>query len=156
MADEKPLQELPGEENKKDTVRINLPPGLTGRPTAPTGAPPPRPAAPKAPTPSDDESKKETAVMGTPVAIPKPKKDTSRVQVSAAKPAPPPETPRPTVKIKRDEAPAAVPPTVAATQPATRPVAAAASSADAGLSVAAMVLSLGVLGYLAYVALMMS
>ena len=38
MADEKPLQEMPGEENKKDTVRINLPPGLTGRPTAPSGA----------------------------------------------------------------------------------------------------------------------
>jgi hypothetical protein len=152
MADEKPLQETPGEESKKDTVRINLPPGLTGRPTGSSGAPTPvpRPVVPKPAGPPEDEAKKETAVMGTPVTAPKPKKDTSRVQVSAAKPAPP-ETPRPTVKIKRDDSPPAVPPTVAATQPASAPVIVSASGADAGLSLAAMVLSLAVLGYLVFV-----
>src|SRR5439155_18250277 len=99
MADEKPLQETPGDESKKDTVRINLPPGLTGRPTAPSGAPTPapRPVAPRPPSSDVDEAKKETAVMGTPVTAPKPKKDTSRVQVSAAKPAPP-EAGKPAVK----------------------------------------------------------
>jgi len=154
MADEKPLQETPGEESKKDTVRINLPPGLTGRPTGPSGAPTPaaKPVAPKPPGPPEDEAKKETAVMGTPVTAPKPKKDTSRVQVSAAKPATP-ETPRPTVKIRRDEGPPAVPPTVAATQPSAAPVAVVSSGADSGLSLAAMVLSLAVLGYLAFVAM---
>jgi hypothetical protein len=154
MADEKPLQETPGEESKKDTVRINLPPGLTGRPTTPSGTstPAPRPAAAKPPAPPEDEAKKETAVMGNPITAPKPKKDTSRVQVSAAKPAPP-ETPRPTVKLKRDEGPVAVSPTVAATMPSAGPATAAVSGADAGLSLAAMVLSLGVLGYLAFVAM---
>jgi len=154
MADEKPLQETPGEESKKDTVRINLPPGLTGRPTGSGGAPAPapRPVTPKPPGPPEDEAKKETAVMGTPVTAPKPKKDTSRVQVSAAKPAAP-ETPRPTVKIRRDEGPPAVPPNVAATQPSAASVIAAPAGADAGLSLAAMVLSLAVLGYLAFVAM---
>jgi hypothetical protein len=154
MADEKPVPSASEEENKKDTVRINLPPGLTGRPTTPSGAPTPapRPVAPRPASSSDDEAKKETAVMGTPLTAPKPKKDTSRVSVSAAKPAPP-ETPRPTVKLKRDESPAAVPPTVAATQPSAAPAMAAVSGADAGLSLAAMVLSLGVLGYLAFVAM---
>jgi outer membrane biosynthesis protein TonB len=154
MADEKPVQEPTGEESKKDTVRINLPPGLTGRPTGSSGAPTPapRPATPKPPAAPEDEAKKETAVMGTPITAPKPKKDTSRVQVSAAKPAAP-ETPRPTVKLKRDDAPPAVPPTVAATAPSAGPAAAAPSSADSGLLVAAMVLSLAVLGYLAFVAM---
>jgi hypothetical protein len=154
MADEKPVPSIPEEESKKDTVRINLPPGLTGRPTTPSGAPPPaaRPVAPKPPASTDDEAKKETAVMGTPLTAPKPKKDTSRVSVSAAKPAPP-ETPRPTVKLKRDEGPVAIPPSVAATQPAAAVAIAAPSGADAGLSLAAMVLSLGVLGYLAFVAM---
>ncbi len=97
--------------------------------------------------------------MGTPVVAPKPKKDTSRVQVSAAKPAVP-EMPRPTVKLKRDEAPAAVPPVVAATSPAAPPAAkvaavgAAPSGADAALSIGAIVLSLAVLGYLAFLAFM--
>ena len=152
MADEKPPQPSPDEESKKDTVRINLPPGLTGRSTTPTpaGAPPARPIPAGPPATPEDESKKETAVMGTPVAAPKPKKDTSRVQVSAAKPAVP-EMPRPTVKLKRDEAPAAVSPTVAATAPAARPAAVAApSGADAGLAFVAIVLSLAVLGYLAF------
>ncbi len=150
MADEKPLQEMPGEENKKDTVRINLPPGLTGRPTPPSGAPAPapRPVVPR-PTADADEATKETAVMGTPVTAPKPKKDTSRVAVSAAKPAPPEA--KPGVKLRRDEGPAAVPPIVAATQPAAAPVAAGPGGAEAALSLAAMLLSLAVLGYLAFV-----
>ena len=156
MADEQPpVPPRPEEESKKDTVRINLPPGITGRSAAPPpgAAPPPAPKF-KPATPSgtpEDEAKKETAVMGTPVAAPKPKKDTSRVQVSAAKPAVP-EAPRPTVKLKRDEAPAAVPPVVTATQPPAVPtaVAAAPSGADIALSIGAIVLSLGVLGYLAF------
>jgi hypothetical protein len=106
------------------------------------------------PPTSDDESKKETAVMGMPVATPKPKKDTSRVQVSAAKPAVP-EMPRPTVKLKREEvgpAPAAAP--AAAPIPAGLPVMAAApSGADAGMAIGAMLLSLAVLAYLAVVAM---
>ena len=90
--------------------------------------------------------------MGMPVAAPKPKKDTSRVQVSAAKPAVP-EAPRPAVKLKREEAPPAVPPTVAATSPAAAAkvaVAPTVSAADAGLAIGAILLSIGVLGYLAY------
>jgi hypothetical protein len=151
MADEKPLQEMPGEENKKDPVRINLPPGLTGRPTPPSGAPTPaaRPVVPR-PTADADEAKKETAVMGTPVTAPKPKKDTSRVAVSAAKPAPP-EPGKPAVKLKRDETPAGVAPIVAATQPSAAAVAAGPSGVEAVLSVVAMLLSLAVLGYLAFV-----
>jgi hypothetical protein len=163
MADEQPPQPPPppAEESKKDTVRINLPPGLTGRSSTPTpgGAPPAKLKPTGPPGTPDDEAKKETAVMGTPVAAPKPKKDTSRVQVSAAKPAVP-EMPRPTVKLKRDEAPAAVAPTVAATTPTGPPkakvaaVAGAPSGADAALSIGAIVLSLAVLGYLAFLAFM--
>ena len=152
MADEKP-QNAPEEESKKDTVRINLPPGLTGRPSGPTSATPPvpKPAAPRPPAAPEDESKKETAVMGTPVTTPKPKKDTSRVQVSAAKPAVP-ETPRPTVKLKREEVgPAPAAPQMA---PASVPaLAEAASGANVGMSVGAMILSLAVLAYLAVVAM---
>jgi len=164
MADEQPQQPQPpppAEEAKKDTVRINLPLGLTGGRSpapAPGGAPPAKLKPTGPPGTPDDEAKKETAVMGTPVAAPKPKKDTSRVQVSSAKPAAP-ELPRPTVKLKRDEAPAAVPPTVAATAPAAAPgkvaaTVAAPSGADAALSVGAIVLSLAVLGYLAFLAFM--
>ena len=156
MADETPPQRTPDEESKKDTVRINLPPGLTGRSTAPSpaGAPPAKPKPTGPPGGPEDEAKKETAVMGTPVAAPKPKKDTSRVQVSAAKPAVP-EMPRPTVKLKRDETSPAVPPSVAATAPAARAVVAAAapSGADAGLAFGAIVLSVAVLVYLAMLAL---
>ena len=152
MADERP-QNAPEEESKKDTVRINLPPGLTGRPSTPTGAPPPSPKAvpPKPPTAPEDESKKETAVMGMPVTTPKPKKDTSRVQVSAAKPAVP-EMPRPTVKLKREEAAPA--PSMPAPMPSAAPVmAGAASGGDVGMSVGAMLLSLAVLAYLAFAAM---
>jgi hypothetical protein len=171
MADENPEQIRPPEESKKDTVRINLPPGLTARgaPPAPgTTVPPARPKPPGTPVNPEEEAKKETSVMGRPAEAPKPKKDTSRVQVTAAKPTSP-ETPRPTVKLRREDeggppaaAPAApampglkAPPTsrpVAAPRPAA--TAAAPSGADAALSLVAMVLSLAVAGYLAYVAFM--
>jgi hypothetical protein len=160
MADETPTpppspSALP-EESKKDTVRINLPPGLgKSAPAPPGGAPPPsklRPPAP--PGTSEDEAKKETAVLGTPLATPKPKKDTSRVQVSAAKPAAQ-ETPRPAVKLKRDETPAAPLPPSAAAPPGARQttVVAAPSGVDAALSVFAVVLSIAVLAYLAFIAM---
>ena len=156
MADEKPVQNAPEEESKKDTVRINLPPGLMGRPSTPTGGPPPatkvKPPTPPGPPADEDESKKSTAMMGTQVTTPKPKKDTSRVQVSNAKPAAT-EMPRPTVKLKREEvAPA---PAAAAVSAPVRaaPMATAPSGGDVGLSLAAMVLSLAVLGYLAFVAM---
>src|ERR1043166_4433076 len=95
MADEKPPQPTPDEESKKDTVRINLPPGLTGRSPAPApvGAPAAKPKPTGPPPAPEDESKRTTAVLGTPVATPKPKKDTSRLQVSAAQTAVP-EMPR--------------------------------------------------------------
>jgi hypothetical protein len=153
MADEISGQGRPAEESKKDTVRINLPPGLAGRGSAP-GGPMPPPGAKIVPTPSpaaspEEEAKKETAVLGRPVDAPKPKKDTSRVQVVAARPS------SPGVKLRRDEpAPAALP-----TPTSTAPVAhgtglvmaAAPSGGDIGLSVAAMVLSLAVVGYLAWI-----
>lgn len=153
MAEEKPEQIKPEDESKKDTVRINLPPGLSGRGAVPA-APGPIPAAkpkPAAPPPSaEEEAKKETAVMGRPAETPKPKKDTSRVQVPAAKPTVP-ETPRPTVKLRREPempvAAAAAGPAAPAQRPA---VAAAPTGADAALAVGAMVLSIAVLVYLAY------
>ncbi len=157
MADDKPPIG-PEEESKKDTVRINLPPGLTGRnpATQPITAPPvPKPkAAAPAPPAADEEAKKETAVMGRPVTETKPKSDTSRVQVAGAKPAVP-ETPRPTVKLRREEEPAAGAPAGAPAPEAAPAVAAMAavgapaSALDAALAVGAMVLSLAVLGYLA-------
>ena len=157
MADEKPPQSSPEEEAKKDTVRINLPPGLSGRPapTGPPGSPPP--AKLKPPTPpssSEDEAKRETAVMGTPIATPKPKKDTSRVQVSAAKPVAA-EVPRPTVKLKREEGPPPSGPTsggvpISAPQTQARVAAAPSSGVDAVLALGAMLFSLAVAGYLAW------
>src|SRR5258707_923621 len=103
MADEIPEQNKPQEESKKDTVRINLPPGLAGRGGAPSVTPPAsvplRPTAPSA-NPAD-EAKKETAVMGRPVEAPKPKKDTARVQVSPAKPAA--TEARPALKLRQEE-----------------------------------------------------
>ena len=135
------------EESKKDTVRINLPVGVGGR----SGTPVP-PGPPTQKLKPEQEAKKETAVMGAPVPVAK--KDTSRVQVAAAKPTAP-EMPRPTVRLRREETAAA-----GATAPAA-PVAAAAgpvmatsaSGADIGLAIGAMVLSIGVLVYLAVVAL---
>ena len=161
MADETPQPTSPQEESKKETVRINLPPGLGGRPGATQPIPPPntgttrlKPAAPAGST--DEEAKKETAVMGTPVGAPKPKKDTSRVQVTATKP-PAPEAPRPAVKLKREEpAPTAATamPSGAPTKPAPAPVTATAPSAvDTGLAIGTLVLSIAVLVYLAMVAM---
>jgi hypothetical protein len=156
MADEKPQQNAPEEESKKDTVRINLPPGLTGRSSTPTGGPPPaakvKPPTPTGPPVDEDESKKSTAMMGTPITTPKPKKDTSRVQVSNAKPAGT-EMPRPTVKLRREEATPAPAAAAVSAPVAAAAIAAAPSGADVGLSLAAMVLSLAVLGYLAFVAM---
>ena len=152
MADEKP-ELTPADESKKDTVRINLPPGLTGKTAAPaTGTAPtvklrPTPLPNAAP---EEEAKKETAVMGMPVAVPQPKKDTSRVAVPAAEPVQP-EVPRPTVKLKREEAPPAPAPVAAkSVEPALAPVAvgAATNGLDVGLAVGAMVLAIAVAGYL--------
>jgi hypothetical protein len=156
MADQ---EQRPPEEMKKDTVRINLPPGLTGRSATPSISPPtsapslrPPSGSPGAP---EEEAKKETSVMGRPAEAPKPKKDTSRVQVTAAKPAVP-ESPRPTVKLQQ-ATPASAPAT--ASSPAAAPVAARATAgaSDGGggaLSLVAMVLSLAVAGFLAYLAFM--
>jgi len=156
MADEQPIQNVPDDDSKKDTVRINLPQGGAVKPA---GSPTPTVRLKPSPVPgapvSDDESKKETAVMGMPVATPKPKKDTSRVQVPAAKPGVP-ETPRPTVKLKREEGTSQIAPQsptapAPAAAPATRPAVTAAptiSGVDVGLAIAAMVLALAVAGYL--------
>ena len=154
MADQIPEQSRPAEESKKDTVRINLPPGLAGRGTAPSGPmPPPGSKIVPSPSPStspEEEAKKETAVLGRPVEAPKPKKDTSRVQVVGAKSAAP-EAQRPAVRLRRDE-PASVSATATASAaPAPMPTMVALSSGgDVGLSVVAMVLSICVAGYLAW------
>jgi len=166
MADEIPEQNRPAEESKKDTVRINLPPGITGRGAPGTGAPPPSPMAkPKVPGSlgsPEDEAKRETSVMARPTEAPKPKKDTSRVQVVAAKPITA-DTARPPVKLRREDdappAPESAGPAGAAqagkgAKPAPRPVSVggAPSGAEAGLSIVAIVLTLAVAGYLAYIA----
>lgn len=155
MADE-PIQNVSDDDSKKDTVRINLPQGGT---TKPAGSPTPTVRLKPSPTTgaaaTDDESKKETAVMGMPVATPKPKKDTSRVQVPATKPGVA-ETPRPTVKLKREDGTSQIAaPSPAATAPAAAPApyptsaaAPASSAVDVGLAIAAMVLALAVAGYL--------
>ena len=155
MADE--IQGRPAEESKKDTVRINLPPGLAGRGPGPSGPMPP-PGAKIVPTPApasspEEEAKKETAVLGRPVDAPKPKKDTSRVQVVAARPS------SAGVKLRRDEpAPATAPaPAMAlagaptAHAQSSTMMAAAPSGGDTVLSVVAMVLSIVVAGYLAWI-----
>jgi hypothetical protein len=98
---------------------------------------------------SEDDAKKETAVMGRPAEAPKPKSDTSRVQVTAARPVQP-ETPRPTVKLKQPEAsPAAAPSATPAAAPVAAAVAAEPSGAQGGLALVAMVLSVAVAIYLA-------
>jgi len=162
MADENPEQSRPPEESKKDTVRINLPPGLAGRGGPPSVTPPPgvplRPTAPGANP--QEEAKKETAVMGRPVEAPKPKKDTSRVQVTAAKPAAPEA--RPSVKLRREDEATPVPAAASAPATATKGPAAQAGRAPAmsggsdgpgaGLSLVAMVLSIVLAGFLAFVA----
>ena len=175
MADDKPGQTR-DDESKKDTVRINLPAGLAGRTPPPPSKPSddvkttieikvpgtgPNPLSDTSPTAlpsaiSEDESKKETAVMGKPAVAPKPKSDTSRVQVAAAKPAVP-EMPRPTVKLRREEpaaaalaAQAAAPaPSLSGPQPVM--VASGPSGLDVALSVFSMVLALAVLAYVVIV-----
>ena len=109
MAEEKPEQTPSEDVSKKDTVRINLPPGLTAK-TKTSPVKPPVPKAPESPPAKEEESKKETAVMGKVPATPKPKSDTSRVHVPGAKPSVP-EMPRPTVKLRREAEPAAAPAT---------------------------------------------
>lgn len=155
MADDKPPVS-PEEESKKDTVRINLPPGLTGRPGAPATQPIAALPIPKTKQPaatSEEEAKKETAVMGRPVTEAKPKSDTSRVQVAGAKPAVP-ETPRPTVKLRREpEAAETASVTLAAPAAVPAMAAAPASALDSVLAVGAMILSVAVLVYLAMTAM---
>ena len=175
MADQQP-QDVQHDDNKKDTVRINLPTGVVPKTTAtmptPTVRLRPASAPGTAPTnaPVTDESKiatatlnpptaptnakKDTAAITPPAATPKAKKDTSRVQPAAAKPTVP-EMPRPTVRLKREETPvpATVPPDAAPTMaPASAPAAVAAggvtSLIDVGLALAAMVVALAVAGYL--------
>ncbi len=90
--------------------------------------------------------------MGRPAEAPKPKKDTSRVQVTAAKPVAA-ESPRPTVKLQRDPAPAPAAAGIPAAAPAAARVTAGTSDGGGGaLSLVAMVLSLAVAGYLAFLA----
>jgi hypothetical protein len=153
MADDIPEQR-PAEELKKDTVRINLPPGLTGRSATPSITPPnPAPSLrpPSGPSGSpEEEAKKETSVMGRPAEAPKPKKDTARVQVTAAKPGGTPESPRPTVKLSQAPAPAVA---TASARASSAPVPVHAGTSDGGggaLALVAMVLSLAVAGYLAF------
>jgi hypothetical protein len=164
MADENLEPKRPEEESKKDTVRINLPPGLTGRGAPGSGAPPPaaRPKPQGTPVSPEEEAKKETAVMPRPVEAPKPKKDTSRVQVVAAKPITA-DAGRPLVKLRREDeaAPEAAAPAPGAAAPAgkgAKPAPAhvyaggAPSATESILSIAAIVLSVAVAGYLAYIA----
>jgi hypothetical protein len=189
MPDNKPMPPK-DEESKKDTVRINLPPSVTGKPPqkpgsatqpvggsdvtqplVPPGPPPARPVMPDvtqpitppgttqplaAPGAPSDEAKKETAIMGKPPATAVPKADTSRVTVSSStSPTVAPESPRPTVKLRREtEVPAAATAPAPETAPAPKPpgpsTSVVTSGVDAGLALAAMVLSLAVVGYLAY------
>ncbi|MCX7915743.1 MAG: hypothetical protein N3A53_05505 [Verrucomicrobiae bacterium] len=145
----------PDDDSKKETVRINLPPGLTGRQAAAPAPGGPQTVKLKPAAAGEDDSKRETAVMGRPVEAPKPMSDMPRVQVTAARPVQP-ETPRPTVKIKQPEpAPApAAPAPAPAPAPAAAPVAVAAapSGAEVGFALASIVLSLVVTVYLAMVA----
>jgi hypothetical protein len=138
------------EESKKDTVRINLPTGVAGRPGTPV---PPGPPTQK--LKPEQDAKKETAVMGAPA--PAAKKDTSRVQVAAAKPSTP-DMPRPTVRLRREEGSTQA--TSAPTAPAAAPMAPVAvvaaegpGGAAVGLSVGAMLFSVAVVVYLAMVAM---
>jgi hypothetical protein len=158
MADEKSTQQInPDDESKKDTVRINLPPGLAGKTAAPAaGGPSTVKLKPAAAPPTEDEAKKETAVMGRPAETPKPKSDTSRVQVAGAKAGAPPETPRPTVKLKQAEPPVAAKPAAPTPAPAQAAAPAAGgeiSGALAGLSLAAMVMAIATAVYLAMLAM---
>ena len=103
---------LPDEESKKDTVRINLPPGMT----PPNGKPKPEEKAKRDTSAmGGDQAKKETAMMGMPAEA---KKETSRVAVPATKPATS-DMPRPTVRLRREPIPG-VPAGAATTTTAAR------------------------------------
>ena len=172
MADEQPVQNTPPDSESRDTVRINLPQGVAGKPPVmPT--PTVRLRAPGAPqvATSEAEHKKATAAISSTTVPIKPKKDTAqvaaamastaaanpkketaRVQMPVAKPSAP-EMPRPTVKLKREEPPAQpVAPVapVVVPQPVSNQGAAgsATSIIDLSLAIAAMVLALIVAGYL--------
>ena len=153
MADEQPVQNVPLDDDKRDTVRINLPQGISGKPpTNPTPTVRLRPAGtPTVAQPSADAKKATAAITpgAAAAATPAQKKDTSRVQATAAKPSVP-EMPRPTVKLKREEHTAATP-VAAAPQPAPAPIVAAPATSsviDVVLAIAAMVMALAVAGYL--------
>ena len=166
MADEQPVPNVPLDDERRDTVRINLPQGNVSKPPAmptPTVRLRPSGAPPVAATAVDN--KKATAAITQPVATVKaksdtsavaavvadsptanPKKDTARVQmpVPAAKPSVP-EMPRPTVKLKREEPAAPAPAPAAPQAPPAAAVAAVpvtASWIDTGLSIAAMAMAL--------------
>jgi hypothetical protein len=151
----------PNDESKKDTVRINLPPGATAQ------------AAAKRDTSAitGDQTKKETAMMGAPAAA---KKETSRVAVPATSaaadmPRPTvrlrrepagatpgaartsaPEMPRPTVKLKVEEIPAtSAAPSSMGTAGAPVTVEGGVGGLDAFLALAAAACSIAVLVYLA-------
>lgn len=177
MADENQVNDLSQDESKKDTVRINLPQGLGGKPPAiPTPTVRLKPAAVPGAAAGPVDTKKATAAITPPSMSPKAKKDTaaltpaaavaaapaaaapapaktkkdtSRVQTTAAKPTVP-EMPRPTVKLKREEPSApALPPMAQQAAPAPEAAAGPATSMlDVGLSLAAMVVALAVAGYL--------
>ena len=164
MADENLEPKRPEEESKKDTVRINLPPGLTGRGGPGSGAPPSaaKPKPPGTPVSSEEEAKKETTVMPRPTEAPKPKKDTSRVQVVSAKPIGT-DAGRPAVKLRREDEAVPEPsgPAVAGTPAGKAAVrgpspayaaAGAPGTGESAMSVVAIILSVAVAGYLAYIA----
>jgi hypothetical protein len=158
----------PNDESKKDTVRINLPPGAMAQAAAA------KQDATKRDTSAitGDPAKKETAMMGSPAAA---KKETSRVAVPVtsvasdmprptvrlrrepvgATPGAPraaaPEMPRPTVKLKVEE----IPVTSATAAPSSMGSAAAPVTVEGGvggldafLALAAAACSIAVLVYL--------
>ncbi len=141
----------------KETVRINLPPGLTGKSSP---VPPPSQSAttkirigPTEGTSPVDDAKRETSVLEKTTVVPKPKADTAKVNVSSAKPITP-EMPRPTVKLRRDPEPTPSPSISARSSTPAEPVAteSSLSGVDIALNIVAMVMSLAVLAYLATVA----
>ena len=171
MANENQVNDDFQDESMRDTVRINLPQGGSGKPPAtptptvrlkPAGAPNVAPstadtrkatAAISLPT-APSQSKKDTAAVtqvavATTPTVPQPKPDTSRVQVPAAKPTVP-EMPRPTVKLKREEPVATAAPVIESetVAPEADTAAAPTSLLDVGLALAAMVVALAVAGYL--------
>jgi len=119
MADEK--LNIPHDESKKDTVRINLP----KPPVAASSA----------------------TVRMEPTPVPNAKKDTARLQPTAAKPTTA-EMPRPTVKLKREEPTVEAVPVAAPVPVAVAEVDSSVSGLDLSLALVAMVLALAVAGYI--------